>query len=385
MKIFKKLLLFALLLSIVSISWFHQDVRNELKRYFGYATVEDRPTFPHGSDSMLSEFLTDEIWNNLKDKKDKSGFTFRQLINSGIVNPNSSIGVYAGSADSYVTFAPLLDKIIEKYHGHSANAKHESRWDVSKLNDLKDLDPEKKYCISTRIRVARNFASERFGTCISKEGRARVEEFSKNAFATFEEDLQGTYYPIQGMSEENRKKLIEDHFLFKEGDKYLEAAGLNRDWPNNRGIFHNKNKTFLVWCNEEDHLRIISMQKGGDIKEVFSRLARASSHIEKQAKFAYNDHLGYLTTCPTNCGTGLRASVHVRLPLLSKDEKQFQKIANEHNVQIRGIHGEHSESSNGIYDVSNKRRLGFSETQLVRDMYNGVKAMIEAEKKLEVR
>jgi len=81
-------------------------------------------------------------------------------------------------------------------------------------------------------------------------------------------------------------------------------------------------------------------------------------------------------SCPTNIGTGLRASIHVKLPLLSKDMVTFEKIAAENHVQIRGIHGEHSESEGGIFDVSNKRRIGFSEVQLVHDMYNGVKGTI---------
>jgi len=91
----------------------------------------------------------------------------------------------------------------------------------------------------------------------------------------------------------------------------LDAAGLNRDWPSGRGIFHNAEKTFLTWVNEEDQLRIISMQKGADLLAVFTRLSIAASEIEKVAKFAHDDHLGYITSCPTNCGTALRASVHI--------------------------------------------------------------------------
>jgi hypothetical protein len=138
----------------------------------------------------------------------------------------------------------------------------------------------------------------------------------------------------------------------------------------------------LVWINEEDQLRIISMQPGADILAVFTRLSIAAAEIEKKAKFAHDEHLGYITSCPTNLGTALRASVHIKLPLLSKDKVQFNKIADQFYVQIRGIHGEHSESDDGTYDISNKRRLGRSEVDLVQDMYNGLKAMIEAEKKL---
>ena len=78
--------------------------------------------------------------------------------------------------------------------------------------------------------------------------------------------LQGNYYPLLGMDEKVRLQLVDDHFLFISGDKNLIAAGMERDWPEGRGIFHNDAKTFLVWVNEEDQLRIISMQKGGDVR-----------------------------------------------------------------------------------------------------------------------
>lgn len=170
--------------------------------------------------------------------------------------------------------------------------------------------------------------------------------------------------------------------MFKGDDKYLQSAFLERDWPEARGIFHNENKTFLVWVNEEDQLRIISMQPGSDIREVFERLARGVSAIEKEAKFAHDDHLGYITSCPSNLGTGLRASVHIRLPKLGNQKDKFQAIADKYYVQIRGAHGEHSETADHVYDISNIRRLGHSEVDLVQDMYNGVKAMIDAEKSL---
>ena len=106
----------------------------------------------------------------------------------------------------------------------------------------------------------------------------------------------------------------------------------------------------------------------------------AATAIEEVAKFSHDEHLGYITSCPTNLGTALRASVHIKLPNLSKDKKKFEEIAAQFHVQIRGIHGEHTETDDGIFDISNKRRLGRSEAELVQDMINGVHAMIEAEK-----
>ena len=169
---------------------------------------------------------------------------------------------------------------------------------------------------STRIRVGRNLDGFPLGPGITNEQRVQIEKTVAKALESFTGDLAGKYYPLNNLTEAQRNELIADHFLFKEGDRFLEAVGLNRDWPNGRGIFHNNDKTFLVWVNEEDQLRIISMQNGADLKAVFERLSRACAHIEKVVKFSHSDHLGYITSCPTNLGTALRASVHIHLPFL---------------------------------------------------------------------
>eukprot|EP00806_Schmidingerella_arcuata_P000246 Macronucleus_1219.p1 GENE.Macronucleus_1219~~Macronucleus_1219.p1 ORF type:complete len:291 (+),score=148.65 Macronucleus_1219:94-873(+) len=235
---------------------------------------------------------------------------------------------------------------------------------------------------STRIRVGRNLADYPLGPGITNEQRDEIMGKVVEACNTFEGDLSGTFYPLDGMDTATQEQLVADHFLFKEGDRFLEACGLNRNWPKGRGIFHNDSKTFLVWVNEEDQLRIISMQQGADIGAVFERLCRAAKHIETRARFSHNDHLGYITSCPTNLGTAMRASVHIHLPNLMQDWPRFQGIADKYYVQIRGSHGEHSDTSDGIFDISNRRRLGRSEKDLVQDMYDGVKAMISAEMEL---
>ena len=235
---------------------------------------------------------------------------------------------------------------------------------------------------STRIRVGRNLKGFPLGPGVSKEQRLKIMNTVVEACQTFEGDLKGTFYPLEGMSKKDQDQLIADHFLFKEGDRFLKACGLNRDWPSGRGIFHNDAKTFLVWVNEEDQLRIISMQPGASILEVFDRLCRACAHIESKCEFSRDDHLGYITSCPTNLGTALRASVHIKLPKLAKQKQKFEAIADKYYVQIRGIHGEHSESDDGVFDISNIRRLGRSEKELVQDMIDGVQALIKAENEL---
>jgi len=344
--------------------------------------LTDMPTFPKNISSALSRNLTKEIWEELKDKKDACGVSFKTCIFSGAKNVDSGIGVYAGSHDSYTTFASMFDKVIEEYHKHPKDAKHVSDMDASTLQAPPLPEDEAAMIKSTRIRVGRNLDGYPLGPGISREQRLDVMSKVVEACNTFEGDLAGTFYSLESMTEEQRNQLVEDHFLFKEGDRFLQACGLNRDWPSGRGIFHNNDKSFLVWVNEEDQLRIISMQNGADIHCVFDRLCRAAKHIETVCKFSHDEHLGYITSCPTNLGTAMRASVHIKLPKLSKDMAKFQEIADKYYVQIRGIHGEHSESTDGTYDISNKRRLGRSEKDLVQDMYDGVKAMIEAEKAL---
>ena len=97
---------------------------------------------------------------------------------------------------------------------------------------------------------------------------------------------------------------------------------------------------------------------------MFERLATAANKIEEKAKFAQDSHLGYITSCPTNLGTGMRASVHIKLPKLAKKPELFQEIADKYYVQIRGADGEHSDTSSGVFDISNLRRLGRAEVDL---------------------
>ena len=147
--------------------------------------------------------------------------------------------------------------------------------DANKLNAPPFAEQDAAMIKSTRIRVGRNLNGFPLGPGITNDQRKQIESQVVAALQSFTGDLAGKYYPLNNMTEAERKQLIDDHFLFKEGDRFLEAVGLNRDWPNGRGIFHNNDKTFLVWVNEEDQLRIISMQNGADLKEVFDRLSRA--------------------------------------------------------------------------------------------------------------
>lgn len=189
------------------------------------------PTFPPGTKSLLSKYLTREIWEKFKEDKDDCGFSFKSAIFSGCKNTDSGIGVYAGSTDSYKKWAPFFDPLIEDYHGHKSTDKHVSDMNAAKLM-CPMLPPEDAILIrSTRIRVGRNLADFPLGPALSKDQRNQVKEAVKEAVTHFTGDLEGKFYELGELTEAERKQLIEDHFLFKEGDRFLEACGLNRDWP----------------------------------------------------------------------------------------------------------------------------------------------------------
>jgi len=218
----------------------------------------------------------------------------------------------------------MFNEIIQDYHGHGPQDFHPAESPSITLN-APDFPPDEAEMIrSTRIRVGRNLEGFPLGPGLyTSSQRAEIEKKVVTALSTFSGELKGKYYSLDSLSDAERKQLIEDHFLFKEGDRFLEACGLNRDWPRNRGIFHNDAKTFLTWVNEEDQLRVISMQQGSNIRQVFQRLMTALDAFENVAKFSFDAHLGYITSCPTNLGTAMRASVHIHLPYLGQRKDEF--------------------------------------------------------------
>ena len=196
--------------------------------------------------SLVAKHVTKELWEKLSaHKTETSGFTLAQAIACAVDFDDQHCGIYAGDGDSYKDFAEVFDPIIQEYHGISADSTHTSDMDSNKIVGNIEADVPVK---STRIRVGRSIAGFGLSPGITKEQRLEMEGLMKVAFSKFEGDLAGEYYPLTGMDEAVRQQLVDDHFLFVSGDKNLIAAGMERDWPEGRGIFHNKEKTFLVSC-----------------------------------------------------------------------------------------------------------------------------------------
>merc|ERR1711963_1225852 len=186
---------------------------------------------------------------------------------------------------------------------------------------------------STRIRVGRSISGFGLSPGITKEQRLELESLMGTAFGNLEGDLAGTYYPLTGMDEKVRQQLVDDHFLFVSGDKNLQASGMERDWPEGRGI----------------------------------KAVEDSVRKESGREFMLDPKYGFIHSCPTNLGTGMRASVHVDLPGYTKEGLPALKARCEAlAVQPRGTRGESGGQTGITYDISNKHRLGYSEVELVQ-------------------
>ncbi|XP_017772934.1 PREDICTED: arginine kinase-like [Nicrophorus vespilloides] len=330
------------------------------------------------SQSLLKKYLNRFVFDTLKEIQTPLGANLLDCIQSGCENPDSGIGLYASDPDAYAVFNELFDPLIEDYHGFKRSAKHpKSNW--GNPNDLKNLDPEGKYVVSTRVRCGRSLDTYPFNPLLTEAQYLEIEQKISTALKSMQGEAKGTYYPLKLMTPVEQQKLIDDHFLFKEGDRFLQSAQACRFWPDGRGIFYNPKKTFLAWINEEDHVRLISMQAGGDLREVYKRLMDVVAELDKLLVFARSDRLGYLTFCPTNLGTTIRASVHIKLPKLSADKEKLDKAAAKYNLQVRGTSGEHSAAKDNVYDISNKRRLGLTEFQALKEMSDGISALIKME------
>jgi len=363
---------------------------NELQK--NYKAKEDYPDLSKHN-NWMSKVLTPEIYAKYRDVTTPSGFTFDKAIQTGVDNPGHpfimTVGCVAGDEETYEVFKDFFDPVIDKRHGgYGKDAKHKTdlKWENLKGGDADDIDP--KYVISSRVRTGRSIRKISLPPHCTRAERRKVEQIASKVLGEFDGEFKGKYYPLSKMTDAEQDQLIEDHFLFdKPVSPLLTASGMARDWPDGRGIWHNDEKSFLVWVNEEDHLRVISMQKNSDIKAVFKRfcegLTRFESAIKKDGHdFMWNEHLGYVLTCPSNLGTGLRAGVHIKIPFVSQHEK-FGEILKKLRLQKRGAGGVDTKAEGGLFDISNADRLGFSELELVQFMVDGVKLLINMEKRLE--
>merc|ERR1712159_894309 len=182
-------------------------------------------------------------------------------------------------------------------------------------------------------------------------------------------------------------ELVKAHVMFKDmdADLYLKSAGISSDWPYGRGCWQSTDGQCIIWFGEEDQLRIMCMKKGTMLNEVFDRLNAMLKVVEgiPGIEFATSDDYGYVTSCPSNLGTGMRASVHVKIPNLTKDgtDTRAKEIAGPLGLSVRGTGGEHTPiGADGTVDISPRARLFIKERDIIAALYKGLELLMEQEK-----
>uniref|UniRef100_A0A915PTW4 arginine kinase n=1 Tax=Setaria digitata TaxID=48799 RepID=A0A915PTW4_9BILA len=333
--------------------------------------------------SLLKKNLTLTVLKKLEGKKTKLGASLYDIIRSGLYSHDSMIGVYAADPECYHKFALLFDKILEDYHGFKPQAKQPAvNLGEEKITEFPSLDPTGKFVKSVRIRCVRSITGYPFNPLLSADDYMIIEQKVKNALLQIEDpELCGVYYSLNEMPKKKEAELGIGKFLFNNKNRLLKYGDSYNAWPNGRGVFHNKDKSFLVTVNEEDHLNIISFEEGSDVGKVLGRLIRGLKALDGKLAFARDDRLGLLTSNPGNLGSAVIASVQICLPKLSK-KPDFMETCEKLNLIIRPADVDSTENQSGYYSVSNKRSLGLTQYEAVKQMYDGIKKLIQIEEHL---
>jgi protein-arginine kinase len=318
-----------------------------------------------------------------------------------VENPDSGIGCYVMSPSDLKTFSAFFDPLIRDYHKAKAGDKHVTDWDASSVGENGVLDVTKLGLseLSMRVRVGRNLKSFNLPGAMTKDDRIKFEKTMLAAFKVLIDDpaYGGQVYsltPDFGNGESNPnlitpekyQELVDSHVMFKDmdADPYLKSAGISADWPYGRGCYQSADGQVIVWFGEEDQLRIMCMKKGTKLNEVFDRLRTVLEKIESipGIEFAHDEDFGYITSCPSNLGTGMRASVHVKVPNLTRDgsDAKAKAVCKPLGLSVRGTGGEHTPiGADGTIDLSPSSRLFIKERDIIARLYEGIQKLMEKE------
>ena len=234
--------------------------------------------------------------------------------------------------------------------------------------------PDSDIILSSRIRLARNLRNYKFPTLFSNEEAGEIinkinETIQVHAFRDY-----GTmeFLEIDGLKDLQKRVLVEKHLI---SPRLAEHA-------THGAVLLSEREDISIMINEEDHIRIQCLYPGLQIMEALERANKIDDLLEERVDYAFDEQLGYLTTCPTNVGTGLRASVMVHLPalILTRQMNQIIPAINQLGLVVRGIYGEGSEALGNIFQISNQITLGKSEEDIVGDLISVVHQIVAQER-----
>jgi protein arginine kinase len=225
--------------------------------------------------------------------------------------------------------------------------------------------------LMTRVRLARNLAGRPFPGWARPAQRAEVLQLCRDALVEATAMKRSVSVAVNELSDLEKQILVERHLISRE---------LSGSEPGS-GVVINRDQTVSVMINEEDHLRIQVLRSGLQLKKAWNAIDDLDSALEQRLDFAYSPTLGYLTACPTNLGTGLRASAMMHLPALviGGQMEKVVRAVNQLGMVVRGLFGEGSDASGSIFQISNQTTLGEAEEEIIKRLQSVLQSIVEHE------
>src|SRR5450432_1862845 len=236
---------------------------------------------------------------------------------------------------------------------------------------LRGEGPHHQIVVSSRVRLARNLRQRAFPGWAKKAERMQILDLIKPRVEELPEMQDSFSELLQDLSALEKQVLVERHLISREhAAKSVGSA-----------VVMNRRQTLSIMVNEEDHLRMQSIRSGLQLKSAFKLVDKVDSTLEAKLDFAYDARLGYLTACPTNVGTGMRASAMLHLPglVLSDLINQVIQAVSKIGLAVRGLYGEGTEAMGNLFQISNQTTLGEKEDEIIARLTKVIETIIEKE------
>ena len=237
---------------------------------------------------------------------------------------------------------------------------------------LSGANDEDGIVLSCRMRLARNLASVSFSQTITEEEQDGVIEKALMAAQHSTRLRNAVFFKMNALPNNERRLLVERHLV--------SPALADSKGP--RGVLFNRDEMLSVMINEEDHLRLQAILPGLKAEEAWDRMNKLDDELGAGIDYAYEDKWGYLTACPTNTGTGLRASVLIHLPalVLTEDMERVMRGLTHLSFAVRGFYGEGTNAAGNLFQISNQTTLGRSESEIVNELSRVTQELIRCER-----
>jgi protein arginine kinase len=242
---------------------------------------------------------------------------------------------------------------------------------VSPAETAQRHGPHDRIVMSSRVRLARNVRDAAFPGWAKKPERVKILEMIRPAVESLPEMKGAFSEAMDNLGALDKQILVERHLISREHAAKSSGSGL----------VLNREESFCVMINEEDHLRMQALRPGLQLRQAWGAIDHLDSELEKKLDYAFDSELGYLTACPTNLGTGIRVSAMLHLPglVLGEQINPIIQSVNKLGLAVRGLYGEGTEALGNVFQVSNQMTLGETETSIVERLEKVLAQIIEHE------